>query len=178
MTCANCKHFDGFDAIRSNLINCDLYDELSKYDAEDMCLGYEEKEKMVAPKLYRLWSGDSNDRNEFYRVKAHDIDQVIDWIKLESNNEILNHETFNNDQLIHEIDYQDSDLTYIMLNNCLQCDNYNVKKMKPRRSTKCEYCELCSAYIEINETPNPQPGDFSFKVIYPIGQDNYIDLTK
>ena len=46
MTCVNCKHFDGFDAIRSTLINCDLYDELSTYDAEDMCLGFEEKEKV------------------------------------------------------------------------------------------------------------------------------------
>ena len=52
MTCVDCKHFDGFDAIRSTLINCDLYGELSKYDAEDMCLGFEEKEKMS--KLYEI----------------------------------------------------------------------------------------------------------------------------
>ena len=45
MTCVDCKHFDGFDAVRSTLINCDLYGELSTYDAEDMCLGFEEKEK-------------------------------------------------------------------------------------------------------------------------------------
>ena len=129
-------------------------------------------------KLYSLYSGDSNDRQEFYRVKAQDIDQIITWIKIESNNEILNHETYSNDQLIQDIDYQDSDLVYLMLNACLQCENYNTKAMKPRRSNECEYCEQSTSYIEIHEIENPQPGDYSFKVIYPYGQNNYIDLTK
>jgi len=133
---------------------------------------------MKTPKLYSLFSGDSNDRQEFYRVKAYDLDQIIAWIKLESNNEILNHETYSNDQLIQEIDYQDTDLVYIMINNCLECDNFNTKTNKPRRSTKCEYCESSTSYIEIHEIENPQPGDYSFKVIYPYGQNNYIDLTK
>ena len=128
-------------------------------------------------KLYRIWSGDNNDRQECYRVKALNIDEVSEWILNPNNNEILNHKDFNNDQLFNEIDYADIDLTYILLNNCLECENYNIKKGKPRKTSKCEYCEI-NSYIEISIFDDPDQSDFGFKVIYPFGQDNYIDLTQ
>ena len=48
MTCEKCKNFDGFDAVRSTVINCMISGELNTYDAEDMCLDFEEKVKRIA----------------------------------------------------------------------------------------------------------------------------------
>ena len=132
----------------------------------------------LKPKLYSLWSGDYNDRQEFFRVKAYDLNHVISWICTPDNDQILNLKDFTIEELIQDIDYQDGGLAYIMLNNCLECDNYNTKTMKPRKPRQCEYCEIGTAYIEISEIENPQPEDFSFKIVFPYGQNNYIDLTK
>lgn len=45
MTCINCIHFDGYDPIRGNILNCDLYGEMHDADTEELCTDYKEIKK-------------------------------------------------------------------------------------------------------------------------------------
>ena len=182
MACVNCKHFDGFDAVRSTLVNCDLYGELNTYDAEDMCLGYEEKEKKPT-KLYEIRFSDGNDIDQCGRVSAKTIDEATDYaIKQYLNQEI------DQDKLIESIDGDDQH-TYVMLNACIDCPYYELTDKEKQRlfkelngekiklseiDTICEYCETSGSYLEINEIIDPDPGDYEFKTIY--GTNEYANL--
>ena len=144
----------------------------------------------MSSKLYSVFYGDGNNRQETYRIKAEDIDQALEWIQ--SKDGLLNLNDYTVDQLITDIDYSDTDQAYIMLNACLSCP-YNDKTDKEKQrifkelngekiklneiDTICEYCENGSEYFEVTLIEEPEEQDFSFRVIYPYGQNNYIDLT-
>ena len=145
----------------------------------------------MSSKLFSVFYGDGNNRQETYRIKAEDIDQALEWIQ--SKDGLLNLNDYTLDQLIEDIDYTDNDHAYIMLNNCLTCP-YNDKSDKEKQQifkelngekiklkdidTICEYCENGSEYFEVTLIEDPKDEDYSFKVIYPYGQNNYIDLTQ
>lgn len=112
-------------------------------------------------KLFRIWYSDSNNRSEYARAKANDIEEVIEWLQKDFFKpealEILNIDINSDTQAF--IDWQE----------------------EPEEDQELTEEEL-DAYdggitysLEIVEIEEPEPEDFEFKTIY--GTNDYYDLT-
>lgn len=119
---------------------------------------------MEIANLYRIWYGDSNDRQEIGRAQAYDIDDVVKYVKtqyLKPNVEF------------YDIDYQGDDLVYLMIDMCKDCEvKANPEDYRPEGVDPCEDCEI-SEYIEIHQDNDTDP---EFKTIF--GVNEYADLTE
>lgn len=119
---------------------------------------------MEIANLYRIWYGDSNDRQEIGRAQAYDIDAVIEYVKtqyLKPNVEF------------YDIDYQGDDLVYLMIDMCKDCIvKANPGDYVPEGCDPCEDCEISEwIQIELNNDIDPE-----FKTIF--GVNEYADLTE
>ena len=115
------------------------------------------------PNLYRVFNGDGNDRQETYRFKAYDINDVVEYIKKQFFN-------FDKDFTIDDldIDWQGEDIVYISWDSgCIDCEE--------KDSESCDFCEISSSYFEVFKEENTEPNEFSFNTIE--GTNNYVDLT-
>jgi hypothetical protein len=119
------------------------------------------------PKLFRVFNGDGNDRQETYRFKAFDINDVVEYIKKE-----FFVPDFDRSNL--EIDWQGEDMVYIMWNeggDCESCcDNGD--------DCEFDYCDenITQNYFEVFLEENAEPLEFSFNTIE--GTNNFVDLTQ
>lgn len=103
------------------------------------------------------------------RVKAFDLDQVIDYVKKRYS--------------AYEYEGEDGEEEnlYLTLNRCKMCDNWNIKKDKPRKRGLCDMCELSACFeLRLLEEDTPE----TLKLIIddmgrftPWGYESFIDLT-
>ena len=104
------------------------------------------------------------------KLKANDIQDVINWIK----------ETYTAYEW-NDIDIQDDDNAYMMINPCPACDLNELDK--PLEDNPCEMCEI-SMYFNIRSTDDDTDSlNLIFatchsKTIHPMKHDAYHDLTK
>jgi hypothetical protein len=114
------------------------------------------------PKLFRVFNGDGNDRQETFRFKAFEINDVVEYIKKE-----FFVPEFDKSKI--EFDWQDENMVYILWDNCFECEDNED-------SENCEECEQGQNYFEIFLEEKPEPSDFSFNTIE--GTNNFVDLTQ
>lgn len=110
-------------------------------------------------KLFSIYHSDGNDRQETFRFKAYDIENVVDYIT--ANWFIPEF------QESVEIDYQNEDNAYIMWSICDEQDC--------GEADLCEFCEIGNSSFEILLLENPEESDYKFITIE--GLNNFIDLT-
>jgi len=109
---------------------------------------------MAIMTLFRVYWGTSNNRSEFARVKANDIEDVIEFAKKEF---------LKPDTEFYDIDGE-SDHIYMMIDLCTNCTDQSEEN--------CDFCEQ-SEYIEIEEdTYGYEP---KFETIW--GTNEFYDLT-
>lgn len=116
------------------------------------------------PKLFSIYHCDGNDRQETYRFKAYDINDVVQYIK---KNFFEFDEKFTESDLY--VDWQDEDLVYIIWDNCGGCESVNVDV------DSCDVCVWSQSSFEISEITEPEESDFQFITVE--GTNNYVDLT-
>ena len=117
-------------------------------------------------KLFRIWECDGNDRGEYARVKAENIDQVIAWLK----------ETYFKPEAENEIEIMDN---YILWNECdkHECAKANcVSEASEDFEVMCTDCESSQHYLEIEEIEQTEKDDYQYKTIF--GTNEYYDLTQ
>jgi len=104
------------------------------------------------------------------KLKANDIQDVINWVT-------KNYTAYE----YNDVDIQDDDNAYMMIDACHQCD-LNIHD-KPLEENPCEYCET-SMCFDIRSTDNETD---SLNLIFPsfhtvprgpMRHDAYHDLTK
>lgn len=112
-------------------------------------------------KLFRLWSGDSNDRQEIARTIAKEFDVVQQWA--------LKH--FIKASYRKDVELTDMGLEWTRCNNCEE--NKIEEKDMANQDNPCENCENSTEYIQIEETEDLN--DLDYKTI--MGTDEFFDLT-
>lgn len=93
--------------------------------------------------LYRIYFSDGNDRDEFGRVTAKDINQAKEYALKQYFQEDLEYEE---DGFICE----DEEILYLRIDSCKYCDKEELMQINDIEDEDelCEYCEI-SEYIEI-----------------------------
>lgn len=112
-------------------------------------------------KLFRIWECDGNDRGEYARVKAENIDRVIEWLK----------NTYFKPEALNEIEVEpyDETLAYIIWFDCGECEN--------KGTDNCIDCDMQMTYsLSIEEIEQPEKDDWQYKTIF--GTNEYYDLTQ
>ena len=122
------------------------------------------------PKLFQVYNGDGNDRQETFRFKAFDAQDVVDYIM---KNWFKYDEKFTKDDL--NVDWQGEDSVYITWSNC-DAENCEEKQNADDDEFACDFCEVGESYFEVQLMEQPEPNDFKFNTIE--GTNNYVDLTK
>ena len=117
------------------------------------------------PKLFSIYHCDGNDRQETYRFKAYDINDVVQYIK---KNFFRFDEKFTESDLY--VDWQGENCVYIIWDNCGGCE-YEPENDED----SCDGCEQSQSSFEVSEITEPEESDFEFITIE--GTNNYVDLT-
>lgn len=117
---------------------------------------------MTKPKLYRIWYSDGNNRDELFRAKAHDIENVVEFIK----SDILKPESLEN----LDVDLSNEYFAVIYLDSCIECE-FSTNNERNEDNEECEFCEQSETItIELDNEIEPE-----LKTIY--GTNDYYDLT-
>ena len=117
-------------------------------------------------KLYRIWSGDSNDRSEIARIKAKNFETVQDFLLQE----------FIKPEFRDQIEKTEFGLEWNTRTpeECFE-DLSEEEQSKISIDDVCMCCDGCTTYLQIEEIEKPDSKSFEFKTIW--GTNEYYDLT-
>lgn len=122
-------------------------------------------------KLFSIYHSDGNDRQETYRFRAYDAQDIVNYIT--ANWFIPDFQT----EL--ETDWQDENNVFIMWSNCdkdncAEANNVEVDSEEEQMDL-CAFCEVGQSSFEVSLIDNPEESDYKFITIE--GANNFIDLT-
>ena len=125
------------------------------------------------PKFFEVHYGEGQwGRQIEAKIKADDIQDVIDWIE----------KTYTAYEF-SDTDIQDDDNAHMMINACKQCNLEDLGLDKPLDESPCENCEI-SMYFDIHNTEDAEE---SLNLIFPgchtvpkglMKHDAYHDITQ
>jgi hypothetical protein len=113
---------------------------------------------MTESHLYRVWLGNNNDRRELARFRAHDAEDVLEYLKKHFIKE---------DVEIEMTDWHEYGI-YVIFNVCADCETRLESDDGECPVLECDIQE----YIDIEENDDIEP---DFKTIF--GTTDFYDLT-